>query len=94
MPILFVGKEDPINKYIRINGIKFQVVGVFDLPNKNDNSYEEDSKAVYLPLSTFQQTFNWGATYALFPNLDVKQPVYVYINYDTSRSILVPYMWA
>ncbi len=59
-PILFSENEDPINKYIRINGIEFQVVGVFDLPNKNDDSYEEDSKAVYLPLSTFQQTFNWG----------------------------------
>ncbi len=60
LPILFSENEDPINKFIRINGIEFQVVGVFDLPNKNDDSYEEDSKAVYLPLSTFQQTFNWG----------------------------------
>lgn len=60
LPLLFAPGQDPIGRYIRINGIEFQVVGVFDLPNKNHNRYEEDVKAVFLPLPSFQQAFNWG----------------------------------
>ncbi|MBW2515020.1 MAG: ABC transporter permease [Deltaproteobacteria bacterium] len=30
------------------------------MPSKNDEDYEEEAKAVFLPLSTFQQVFNWG----------------------------------
>ncbi|MCP4021844.1 MAG: ABC transporter permease [Desulfobacteraceae bacterium] len=60
LPLLFTGGQDPIGRYIRISGVEFQVVGVFRLPNKNDDRYEENSKAVFLPLSSFQQTFNWG----------------------------------
>lgn len=66
VPLLFPDNENPIDKYITINHINFQVVGVFSLPNKNDDSYEEDAKAVFLPLSTFQQTFRWGETVGWF----------------------------
>lgn len=64
--LLFADHQDPVGEYIRINGIEFQVVGVFQLPNKNDDNYEENAKAVFLPLSTFQQTFNWGETVGWF----------------------------
>jgi putative ABC transport system permease protein len=59
VPLLFDDGQEPVGEYIRINGIEFQVVGVFGLSNKNDDNYEENAKAVFLPLSTFQQTFNW-----------------------------------
>ncbi len=58
--LLFDRDEKPIGAYININGINFKVVGVYRLPNKNEDNYEENAKAVYLPLSTFQQVFNWG----------------------------------
>jgi putative ABC transport system permease protein len=66
VPLLFSGDQNPIGTYIRINGIEFQVVGVFLLPNKNADDYEENSKAIFLPLSTFQQTFNWGEVVGWF----------------------------
>jgi len=71
VPLLFSGNQSPIDRYIRINGIDFQVVGVFSLPNKNDDRYEEDAKAVFLPLSTFQQTFHWGEIVGWF-SINVK----------------------
>lgn len=66
LPLLFSRDQEPIGQYIRISGIEFQVVGVFKLPNKNDDNYEENAKAVFLPLSTFQQTFKWGETVGWF----------------------------
>jgi len=58
--LLYEEDASPIGTTIRINNINFQVIGVYRLPNKNDEDYEEDAKAVFLPLSTFQQVFNWG----------------------------------
>jgi len=69
--LLFEDHQDPVGEYIRINGIQFQVVGVFRLSNKNDDNYEENAKAVFLPLSTFQQTFNWGEIVGWF-SINVK----------------------
>jgi putative ABC transport system permease protein len=44
--------EDPIGKYVRIDGVPFLVVGTFE-------SYEnKDEKQVFLPLSTAQRVFN------------------------------------
>ncbi len=45
--------EDPIGRRIRIGGISFQVVGVFD-----DEGSEREREFIYLPISTAQRTFN------------------------------------
>jgi putative ABC transport system permease protein len=58
--LLFDQDANPIGATIRINNINFKIIGVYRLPNKNDEDYEEEAKAVFLPLSTFQQVFNWG----------------------------------
>ncbi|MCP4695164.1 MAG: ABC transporter permease [Desulfobacterales bacterium] len=71
VPLLFADGQDPIGEYIRVNGIDFQVVGVFRPPNKNSDDYEEKAKAVFLPLSTFQQTFHWGDVVGWF-SINVK----------------------
>ncbi len=58
--LLFEKEESPIGTYISINNINFKVIGVYRLPSRNDEDYEEEAKAVFLPLSTFQRVFNWG----------------------------------
>lgn len=44
--------EAPIGKYIRVGGVPFLVVGVFDNPTN------KEEKRVYLPLSTIRKVFN------------------------------------
>lgn len=62
VPILYTGDRDPVNTLINIHGNSFKVIGVFDLPNRNSRRYEEDSKAIIIPLSTFQSAFKSGSS--------------------------------
>ena len=57
--MLFDSDEDPIGDFIRVNGVYFKVVGTYDSKRKGEDA-EEDLQTVMMPLSTFQQTFNWG----------------------------------
>lgn len=47
--------EEPVGKYVRINGVPFQVVGHFDDPGG-----DRDISRVYVPISTAQRVFNMG----------------------------------
>lgn len=56
---LFDKGEDPIGKYIRVNGIYFQVVGV-TRPNSRAQIGGDAETTVYIPFSTMQKAFNQG----------------------------------
>jgi len=45
-------KEDPIGKFISVDGIPFKVIGVFTDPGRGDN------ERIYIPVSTAQRAFN------------------------------------
>jgi putative ABC transport system permease protein len=47
------GAQPALGELIRINGIAFKVVGVFD-----DEGSEQERELIYLPISTAQRTFN------------------------------------
>lgn len=57
--MLFSENEDVIGQYLKINGVYFQIVGIFETTKRGDDA-EEERQSIYLPLSTFQQAFNWG----------------------------------
>ncbi|CAN5633465.1 ABC transporter permease [soil metagenome] len=44
--------QDPIGKYINVDGIPFKVVGIFTDPGRGDND------RIYIPVSTAQRAFN------------------------------------
>lgn len=44
-------EEDPVGKYVNINGIPFLIVGVFD------DIHEGETERLYIPLSVAQKTF-------------------------------------
>jgi putative ABC transport system permease protein len=52
---LFKNGEDAIDKYVKISGMMFKVVGVF-----NDPGTDRDLLRAYIPISTAQRVFNMG----------------------------------
>ncbi len=56
--VLF-GEENPINKYVKINGVFFKVVGVWKT-KRSGNDGERDTQTLFIPFSTFQKAFNYG----------------------------------
>jgi putative ABC transport system permease protein len=57
---LFKNNEKVIGEYIRINGVYYQVVGVFEPKNKNINIGGEKDKSIFIPFSTMQVSYNLG----------------------------------
>jgi putative ABC transport system permease protein len=54
---LFDTEEDAIGDYVRIGGVPFQVIGVFDTRVMGEQAINE-LQTVHVPLSTAQRTFN------------------------------------
>jgi putative ABC transport system permease protein len=57
--VLFGDSISPIGKNIEVNGVFFQVVGVFK-SNQSSDRGEEDASTIFVPFSTFQNAFNFG----------------------------------
>jgi putative ABC transport system permease protein len=56
---LFTSGEEALGEYIRINGVYFMVVGTFK-SKRSGGQAEHENKAIYIPLTTMQRTFNYG----------------------------------
>ena len=56
---LFKNGENPIGKYIRIQGVYFQVIGTFESKRKGGQN-DRDNNSLFLPFTTMQRTFNYG----------------------------------
>lgn len=62
---LFDYGEKPVGEYIKINGVNFMVVGVFQASNSNGNE-EEEANTIFIPFTTFSQAFNRGDDVGFF----------------------------
>lgn len=58
--VLFEPWEKAIGNYIQIQGVYFQVVGVFKPLNTNISFGGEKEQSIYLPFTTLQRTYNYG----------------------------------
>lgn len=73
--LLFNADEDPIGKYIKINNINFQVIGVFEASRIFGG---QTDKPIVLPLSTLQKAYNTGPVLDFFavsayPNENIEE---------------------
>jgi putative ABC transport system permease protein len=57
---LYQKGEDVIGTYIKVNGVNFMVVGVYNSKSNNNGNAEEAQKNIFMPFTTFQQSFNYG----------------------------------
>jgi putative ABC transport system permease protein len=55
--LLYKKEEEPIGTYIRVNGVYFQVVGVY---RKTKGVDFDGQNSVFIPFTTFQKAFNSG----------------------------------
>jgi putative ABC transport system permease protein len=57
--VLFDKNEEPLGQQVRINGVYFQVIGVFK-PRTSQEHDEGASQTIFVPFTTFQAAFNFG----------------------------------
>jgi len=57
---MFEKNEDPIGQYIRIRGVYFQVVGVFEPRNKNISFGGDKERTIFIPFTSLQIAYNMG----------------------------------
>ncbi len=56
---MFTPEEKVIGEYLRIQGVYFQVVGVFE-SKKGDQRAEWENQVIHIPFTTLQKTYNYG----------------------------------
>jgi putative ABC transport system permease protein len=56
---LYGKEEEAVGTYVKINGVNFMVVGVYNSKQQGGNA-EQEQKNIFIPFTTFQQAFNYG----------------------------------
>lgn len=75
--------EDPLGTFVKINGVNFKVIGVYNVPRSQGDAEQETSE-LYIPFTTFSQAFNMGDTVGWMaitavdevPITDIKEDVF------------------
>ena len=55
---MFALDEDPLGEYLRIQGVYFKVVGIFE--SLKPGQGERENQIIFLPFTTLQKTYNYG----------------------------------
>ena len=59
---LYKKDEAVIGTYIKIDGISFKVVGIYNNPNSPGDRKQDDESKIHIPFTTFCQAYNTGDT--------------------------------
>lgn len=57
---LYEKAEEVIGTYVKMNGVNFMVVGVYNSKSQNNGNSESEQKNIFVPFTAFQQAFNYG----------------------------------
>lgn len=57
--LLFEKDEEPINQYIRIQGVYFKIVGIFKSKRTGEEA-DFENQVIIMPFTSLQKTFNYG----------------------------------
>lgn len=57
---LYTADEDPLGTYLKINGVNFQVIGVYEKKGMQNQDPEEASKEIIIPFTTYGKAFHTG----------------------------------
>jgi putative ABC transport system permease protein len=57
---LYLPAEEVMGTYVKINGVNFMVVGTYKSNSTNNGGGEEEQKKIFVPFTSFQQSFNFG----------------------------------
>jgi putative ABC transport system permease protein len=57
---LYSKGEEVIGTYIKMNGVNFMVVGIYNSKAQNNGNSESEQKNIFVPFTAFQQAFNYG----------------------------------
>ncbi len=63
--VLYEEDEDPLGTYLKVNGVYFQVVGLFNSRATGERGISQTER-IYIPFTTFQQAFNYGNVVSWF----------------------------
>ncbi|MFZ4522011.1 MAG: ABC transporter permease [Bacteroidales bacterium] len=84
--ILFLKGEKPISQYIQIQGVYFQVVGIFK-SKRNGEQADQENNNIYMPFTTLQQTYNYGNAVGFF-SITSRDDIPVSVVEDKTISLL------
>lgn len=81
---LYAPGEEVLGSYIKVQGINFLIVGIYKSISNMGGDVEESQKQVFIPFTTFQQSFNYGDVVGWMtitaqddvPITDVKQSIF------------------
>lgn len=81
---LFEEDEEPIGKYIRVDGVYFQVVGVHKFTQTTPFGTDGD---IYIPFATFRKLYNTGDTAQFFTIAAYDDADVVQVEKDVKREL-------
>jgi len=52
--------EDPLGTYVKIQGVNFMVIGIYEKKTATRGDIEEAQKNIFVPFTSFSRAFNYG----------------------------------